>query len=173
MAILGAALGMTLGLAGGLSRKSIRAAEISGLAGLLFGASLGFTVPWELLPILFNLGLGPPHPAFPSLIHTAMYASIGGVAGLAFGAGLCGFGGAVKGLPAGALGAILGAITYNVVHTIVCPYEWDFSPLPQVARSRLFADLCAALPAIACIVLATDTRMQRVRQRDKLADDDE
>jgi hypothetical protein len=172
MAILGATLGMTLGAAGGLSRKSIRAAEINGLVGLLLGAALGAAVPLQLLPVLYRSVFHPPHPAVPSLIHTAMYATIGSVAGLVFGGGLRGLGGALKGLPAGALGAILGAITYNVVHTIAFPLERDLSPLPGRALTRLFVDLCVAIPAIVCIVLATDARMQRGRESDDLVEDD-
>ena len=101
MGILGAALGMALGVAGGLSRKSPRAAAVCGMTGFLLGAAVGAAVPWHLLPLLYRSSLRPPHPAFPALVHTAMYAAIGGVAGLAFGGGLCGLRGAAKGLPAG------------------------------------------------------------------------
>ena len=111
-----------------------------------------------------GLPVRPPNPAFPSLVHTAMYASIGGVGGLAFGGGLGGPGGAAKGLVAGAMGAILGAITYNVVHTIAFPLEWDLSPMPGKGVSRLLAHLCVAFSSIACVVLATDERVQTRRR---------
>ena len=101
-----------------------------------------------------------------------MYALIGGVGGLAFGLGLCGPGGAAKGLLAGAMGAILGAIIYNVVHTITFPLEWDLSPMPGKGVSRLLAHLCVALSSIACVVLATDERVPTRRRGKVLPEED-
>ncbi len=172
MGILGAVLGLTLGAGGGLSRRSPRAAAVSGLTGFLLGAAVGAAVPWQLVPLFYRSVGRPPNPAFPLLIQTSLYALIGGVGGLAFGLGLCGLGGAAKGLLGGAMGAILGAIIYNVVHTITFPLEWDLSPMPGKSVSRLLAHLCVALTTIACIVLATDERVQTRRRGKALPEED-
>src|SRR5271157_1237825 len=172
MGILGAVLGLTLGAGGGLSQSSPRAAAVSGLTGLLLGAAVGIAVPLQLVPLFYRSVGRPPDPAFPLLIHTSMYALIGGVGGLAFGLGLCGAGGAARGLLGGAMGAILGAIIYNVVHTITFPLEWDLSPMPGKGVSRLLAHLCVALTSIACVVLATDERVQTRRHGKALPEEE-
>ena len=172
MGILGTVLGLTLGAGGGLSRRSPRAAAVSGLTGFLLGAAVGTAAPLQLVPLFYRFIGRPPNPAFPLLIHTAMYALIGGVGGLAFGLGLCGPGGAAKGLLAGTMGAILGAIIYNVFHTIAFPLEWDLSPMPGKGVSRLLAHLCVALSSIACVVLATDERVPTRRRGKVLPEED-
>lgn len=172
MGILGAVLGLTLGAGGGLSRRSPRAAAVSGLTDFLLGAAAGTGVPLQLVPLFYRSVGRPPNPALPLLIHTAMYAFIGGVGGLAFGLGLCEPGGAAKGLLGGAMGAILGAIIYNIVHAIMFPLEWDLSPMPGKGVSRLLAQLCVSLTSIACVVLATDERVQ-TRRRGKALPEEE
>jgi hypothetical protein len=172
MGILGAVLGLTLGAGGGLARRSPRAAAVSGLTGFLLGAAVGTAMPLQLVPLFYRSVCRPPNPAFPLLIHTSVYALIGGVGGLAFGLGLSGPGGAAKGLLGGAMGAILGAIIYNVVHTITFPLEWDLSPMPGQGVSRLLAHLCVALTTTACVVLATDERVQTRRRGKALAEQD-
>src|SRR5271157_651970 len=172
MGILGAVLGLALGAGGGLSRRSPRAAAVSGLTGFLLGAAVGTAVPWQLVPLFYRSVGRPPNPAFPLLTHTSLYALIGGVGGLAFGLGLCGLGGAAKGLLGGAMGAILGAIIYNVVHTITFPLEQDLSPMPGKGVSRLLAHLCVALASTACVVLATDERVP-TRRRGKVLPEEE
>ena len=171
MGIVGAMLGLMLGAGGGLSRRSNRAAVFSGLIGLLLGAAVGTVVPLQLVPLFYRSAGRPPNPAFPLLVHTAMYATIGGMGGLAFGFGLCGLGGAAKGFLAGGMGAILGAITYNVVHTIVFPLEWDLAHARQ-GVSRLLAHLCVALTSTACVVLATDDCLQPRRRGKTLAEEE-
>jgi len=171
MGILGAVLGLAFGAAGGLSRRSTRAAAVGGITGLLLGAAVGTVVPWELVPLFYRSLSRPPNPALPLLIHTGMYASIGGVGGLAFGLGLCGPGGAGRGLLAGAMGAVLGSIIYNILHTITFPLEWDFSPMPGKGGSRLLAHLCVALSCIACVV-ASEARA-KTRRRGKILPEEE
>ncbi len=172
MGILGAVLGLGLGAGGGLARGSLRAAAISGLTGFLLGAAVGTVVPWQLVT-WFSMSVGrPPNPAFPLLIHSSMYALIGGVGGMAFGFGLCGPGGAARGLLGGTLGAILGAIIYNVFHTIAFPLEWDLAPMPGQGVSRLLAHLCVAIVTTACVVLAADERLQTRRRGKALPEED-
>jgi hypothetical protein len=85
------------------------------------------------------------------LIQTALYAPISSAAGLAFGHGRAGRGGAFQGFAAGAMGAVVGAMLYNLVHTYFFPLEWDFSPLPGTASSRLLVCLSVVLLASICL----------------------
>jgi hypothetical protein len=172
MGILGAVLGLALGAGGGFSRGSLRAAAVSGLIGFLLGAAVGSVVPWQLVTWFYKSVGRPPNPAFPLLIHSSMYAFIGGVGGMAFGFGLCGPSGAARGLLGGALGAILGAIIYNVFHTIAFPLEWDLAPMPGQGVSRLLAHLCVAIATTACVALAADDRLQGRRGGKALPDED-
>jgi len=172
MGILGAVFGLALGAGGGLARGSPRAAAVSGLTGLLLGAAVGAVVPLQLVPFFFRSVGRPPNPVFPVLIQASIYGLIGGVGGLAFGFGLRGPGGAAKGLLGGAMGAILGAIIYNVFHTIAFPLEWDLAPMPGKGVSRLLAHLCVALATTACVVLATDERLQSRRRGKGLPEED-
>ncbi len=165
MGIFGAVLGMSLGAAGGLSRRSARAAKLCGLTGFLVGAAVGTAIPLELVPIFYRSAGKPPDPAFPLVVQTTLYATIGVVGGAAFGFALSGSYGAAKGLLAGAMGGILGATTFNLVHTVFYPLEWDLSPMPGTAVSRLLAHLCVAITLIACVVLATDERVPILRRR--------
>ena len=164
MGIFGAAFGLSLGAGGGLSRRSPRAAAAGGLMGFLLGAAVGTAVPLLLLPVVYRSPFRPPNPAFPSLVHSAMYASIGGVGGIAFGGVLGGPGGAARAFVAGALGEVFGAITYNVVHTIAFPMEWDLSPMPGKGFSRLLAHVWVAFSSILCVVLATEMSLQAHRR---------
>ncbi len=128
--------------------------------------------PLQLVPCFYSSVLRPPNPAFPLLIHSSLYAVIGGVGGMAFGLGLSGPAGAAKGLLAGAMGAVLGAIIYNVCHTIAFPLEWDLSAMPGKGAARLSAHLCTALTMAACVVLATEKRLQTRRRASPLTEED-
>jgi len=172
MGILGAVIGLMLGSGGGLSRSSPRAAAVSGLTGFLLGGAAGAVAPLLLVPMFYWSAGRPPNPVFPLLIQTSMYALVGGVGGMAFGLGLCGPGGAAKGLLGGTMGAILGAIIYNVFHTIAFPLEWDLSPMPGKGMSRLLAHLCVAITTTACVVLATDERLRTLRGEKALPEED-
>ena len=117
---------------------------MEGFAGWLW-------VPW---PAWRPLGAGPrllqfvalrPTPCFRLFFIPSFYSAIGGAAGLAFGFGFMGRGGAARGFLAGAMGATLGSVLFAVVHTLAFPLEWDFSPMPGMTLSRLLAHLCVAI----------------------------
>jgi hypothetical protein len=172
LGILGGVLGLALGAGGGVSQRSPHAAAVGGLTGFLLGAAVGSAVPLQLVPLFYRYVCRPPNPAFPLLMHSSLYAFVGGVGGLALVIGLRGPGGAARGMLGGALGAILGAIVYNVLHTIAFPLEWDLSAMPGHGLSRLLAHFCVAITTTACVILATDERMQtRPRGEPRLEED--
>jgi hypothetical protein len=153
MGILGGVLGLSFGVGGGLAGGSNPGAARAGLFGLLLGAAAGMAASWVLVPVFYRSLGRPPNPMLPLVIHTGLYAAIGSTAGLAFGLGLMGRWGAVRGLLAGFMGAVLGSVAFNVLHTYAFPLEWDFSPMPGRSLSRLLAHLCVAVLAVLCVVL--------------------
>ncbi len=165
MGTFGAAIGLSLGAAGGLARRSTRATIACGLIGFLSGAAVGTTTPLQLIPFFYRSAAKPPNPVFPLLVQTALYGPIGIVGGVAFGFALTGPGGAGRGAIAGVLGAILGVTTFNITHTIAWPLEWDLAPLPGKSITRLLAHLSVALTFTTCILLATDERVPIIRRR--------
>lgn len=152
MGFLGSILGSMLGVGGGLARRSNPRAALGGGIGLFLGAAVGAAVPWVLVPVFYRSISQPPNLTLPLMVHTCMYSAIGSIAGLALGIGLRGWAGAAKGLVAGAMGAGLGSLVFNIVHTIVFPLEWDFSPMPGNTTSRMIAHLCVALMSVVSVV---------------------
>ena len=151
MGCLGGILGLMLGVGGGLSRRSNPRAALGGGIGLFLGAAVGAAVPWVLVPVFYSSLKQSPNLAFPLIIHICMYSAVGSVAGLALGISLRGWAGAMNGLVAGAMGAGMGSMVFNLVHTIAFPLEWDFSPMPGLCGSRLLAHLCVAFLSVICV----------------------
>ena len=164
MGFLGGILGLMLAR-GGLARRSNPRAAVGGGIGLFLGSAVGAAVPWVLVPVFYRSISQPPNLTLPLAIHTCMYSAIGGVAGLALGIGLRGWAGAVKGFVAGALGASLGSLVFNTVHTIAFPLEWDFSPMPGHTTSRLVAHLCVALLTVVSVVSVLAGERQPVAEQ--------
>jgi hypothetical protein len=152
MGILGAALGLTFGAAGGLYRRSSRRAIASGALGLACGSAIGATVPVLIVPWFYLYEGRPPNPSLPLFFHGVIYSAVGAVGGFFFGLGSSGWKEAVRAMLAAALGAILGSIIYDVFQTIALPLAWDFSPMPGTAGSRLLAHLIMSVCAIFCVV---------------------
>jgi hypothetical protein len=152
LGIFGGVLGLTFGAAGGFCRGSNRLALLGGMIGLALVAAAAVAASFQIAPLLFKYMGKPPNPSAPLICHTALYAIIGGMGGLVFGVGFKGWSQALRAMLAGAMGAALGSIVYNVTHTIAFPLEWDFSPLPGKETSRLIAHLCAAVFSMVCIV---------------------
>jgi hypothetical protein len=154
MGVLGGVTGLLLGLAGGMSRGAIRLAVIAGTAGLLLGITSAVAVSLMIVPMFFRSISLVPNPTLPLLVHSGIYASIGGAGGLSFGFGRRGLTGALRGLLAGTTGAILGSIVYNMLHTTAFPLESDYSPLPGKGVSRMIAHICVNLLFVICVVIA-------------------
>ena len=78
---MGGLLGLAFGLAGGASRRSVRAAGMAGTVGLLAGSAVVAGVAWAVLPIVY-MRLDPQSHdlLIPLLYHEALW-SIAGAAG--------------------------------------------------------------------------------------------
>ena len=156
--ILGGALGLTFGAAGGLYRRSSRRATANGALGLVCGAAIGAAVPLLIVPWFYLNEGRPPNPSLPLFFHGAIYSAVGAVGGFVFGLGSSGWKEAVRACLAAALGAVLGSIFYDVFQTIAFPLAWDFSPMPGTAGSRLLSHLIMSISAISCVVAASNGR---------------
>jgi hypothetical protein len=150
MGVLGGIYGLFLGAGGGWARPSKSSALTAGSIGLTLGAAAGALLPFLLFPVFYRSRTRPPDPMLPILIHTAIYASLCGVAGLAFGYGKADARGALQGFSAALMGGIVGTLFYSLLHTICFPLEWDFSTLPGTAFSRLLAFLSVVLIGAVC-----------------------
>ena len=156
--ILGGALGLTFGAAGGLYRRSSRRATANGALGFVCGAVIGVAVPLLIVPWFYLNEGRPPNPSLPLFFHGAIYSAVGAVGGFVFGLGSSGWKEAVRACLAAALGAVLGSIVYDVFQTIAFPLAWDFSPMPGTAGSRLLSHLIMSISAISCVVAASNGR---------------
>ena len=87
--LLGVCLGGTLGVAGGMARRSASAMIGAGVLGALLGLAMAGLLSFWLLPIIFETQ--PYHPEYELVLSMISHASIwgltGAVAGLAFGVG--------------------------------------------------------------------------------------
>jgi hypothetical protein len=158
-AILGGSLGMGLGVAGGLIRRSGRAAGWAALLGLVVGAAGAAGISLAVLPAYNSYKARYPDEAardlvVPLLVHTVIWSAVGAVAGLAFGFGL----GDRRLLPrtclGGLAGAALGSVAYEVIGAAAFPAAQTTQFIASTWSMRLFARLAVTTLAGAGVALA-------------------
>ncbi len=86
---LGAAMGLGLGMAGGLIRRSIPRAVLAGATGLLLGAGAGVALSRLILPVYYEHAQGGDI-SYSLMVHAGIWAGVAAAAGLAFAIGLGG-----------------------------------------------------------------------------------
>ncbi len=145
--ILGACLGGCLGIAGGLARRSASAAMIWGSVGSVLGLTLGAGLSFALFPSYFwardNYSLDELIASIA--LHGLIWAPLGGAAGLALALGLgerqlCG-----RALAAGLMGALLGAVAYDLIGALLFPLARTADPVAATALNRLVSRLMVSL----------------------------
>ncbi|WP_169977127.1 hypothetical protein [Tautonia rosea] len=146
-AILGAAVGLAMGIAGGWLRHSSSSSLTTGIAAAILGALVTAGVAWVSLPMFLKdtEQLGESMLA-PILMHGLLWAPVGLVGGLAFAIGL-GRPPAMllQGAIAGVIGAVFGATIYDIVGALVLTSENTAMPLSEGWGSRLLARMCVAV----------------------------
>jgi hypothetical protein len=153
LGLMGAAVGITLGLAGGLARKSPGAAAVASALGLVLGAAGGAGAAFAAVPLASRVQERDPgsmslEMAASLLVHGLPWAAVGAAGGLAFGVGLGGRVSVLRGLLGGLLGALAGAVLYEITGALTLPDAKLIEPIAATWGIRLLAQ-CLAVLAIA------------------------
>jgi hypothetical protein len=143
-----------LGLAGGLARRSGRAAAAAGLLGLVLGAAAGAGMSLALLPP-YNAYRGQ-HPdeashdlVFPLLVHLGVWSAVGAVGGLALGIGLGMRGALPRVVLGGLVGAAVAAAAYVLIGALAFPSASTAQGVSATWETRLLARLAVTVLAAA------------------------
>ncbi len=160
-AALGGCLGGCLGLAGGLARRSWTAAAAAGLLGLLLGAGLPAGVSLVTLKAFSEARVHVPDYdiALSMAMHGLIWGLIGGASGLAFAVGTGGRGRLAPAALMGLLGAVLGAVAFDLVGAAFFMQADTGDPISTTWPSRLMARLMVALLTAAGVILSLPRAM--------------
>ncbi|MDR3635635.1 MAG: hypothetical protein P4L84_17670 [Isosphaeraceae bacterium] len=156
LGLLGGIQGLALGVAGGLARRSVRAAALGGASGLILGTGAALVSSVGVMPYyMANRNLFGESFHAPLLLHAALGVPLGATGGLALGLGLGGWRRTVRATVGGLLGAALGTLLNEVVNAVLFPLSRTYQPLPDTwdsrVTSRVIVALFSALLAVAAI----------------------
>jgi hypothetical protein len=153
--MLGGVIGLFLGLAGGLARRSIGSAAKAGCVGLVLGVTVGAVLPLVLIvPYLRMLNRRTADDLFLSLgLHAMLWGPLGAVGGLAFGIGRGRSGQTLRLMVGGLMGAIVGTIAYDAIGGAVTPLAGTADAISSTWPTRLLARLLVAIGAAVAIDL--------------------
>ncbi len=152
----GAMLGLCLGLAGGLARRSAGAAGVAGLLGMAAGAIVGALVSFGVVPLFFAAF----HQAetrkleLALLMHGLIAGVLGIVAGLAFAVGLGRRKTIGKVMVCGLIGAILAVVAADLIGALFFPMDGTDEPISSSWHTRLLARGLVAIAVGVAIALA-------------------
>jgi hypothetical protein len=157
--VLGLFLGCSLGIAGGLARKSPAAATRAGLFGTIAGAIVGAGLSLGLLPVFLAQQDRYSEDELVVLLvslvmHAVIWGSLGASAGLAFAVGLGEPSRGIRAAIAGFLGAVLGTVAFELAGGLLFPLAATHQPISETWPTRLLARLLVALGSASALVLA-------------------
>jgi len=169
---LGLLLGLSLGAAGGLARRSTRSAIAAGVTGLVLGGPAGAATAFLVLPSYhaaraqFTEEDHNSDLALALRTHGAIWLAIGAAAGLALGFGLGGGAQVARATVGGVLGAAVAAVIYEFGGALVFPLAETFQPVAKYPTPRLWAHLSMALCVAAGALWAVHhLRLRRAKLR--------
>jgi hypothetical protein len=157
--VLGLFLGGCLGLAGGLARRSSFAVAAGGLGSVLgFAAGVGASL--ALLPFCIASRIRYPENelVISFLMHGAIWGLLGALAGLAFAVGLGERPLWVRALTAGFIGALVGAVTFELIGAVAFPGAKTDDPISRTWATRLMARLLVTVATAAALTLVLPVR---------------
>jgi hypothetical protein len=158
---LGALLGMALGAAGGMARRSPGAAITAAMVGFVLGAAAGAGATFLILPWYHAFYAIPaPENATQEMClalatHGGVWVAVGAAAGLALGLGLGG-GRVARAIIGGILGAALATGIYEFGGAVGFPLDKTLHPMAMAPGPRLLAHLSVALCVSAVALWAAD-----------------
>jgi hypothetical protein len=156
---LGGLLGLGLGAAGGLSRRSARHALAGALTGLVLGGAAGAAPSFGIMPWHWDHRNDDPSSSdltVPLMLHLGLWCGLGTAAGLAYGLGRGGARPAplVRGAVGGLIGAAVGTALFELVGAAALPMDLTTSPIAESTLARLLARLFIAVFAALGAVVA-------------------
>ena len=157
--VLGLFLGGSLGLAGGLARRSSIGAAAGGLGSVL-GFAAGAGASLALLPFCIASRFRYPENdlAISFVMHGAIWGLLGAVAGLAFAVGLGERPLWVRALTAGFAGALVGAVAFDLIGAVAFPGAKTDDPISRTWVTRLMARLLVTVATAAAVSLVLPVR---------------
>jgi hypothetical protein len=170
--LLGALLGVALGVIGGWSRGSARLGWRGAIGGGLTAAVVGAGLSWLLAPHMFRLqdAAQGADSDFSSrflqihcMYHAVIGAGVGLAAGLALGWGLGDRASLGRALIGGFFGALAGVFLFEMANTLASPLGHAETPLPEESLPRLAMYLGVAGGAAFLAGLAAPARPRRSR----------
>jgi len=168
--ILGAALGTTLGAAGGLARRCRRATVTAAPTGLVMGMVVSGCLSAVILPAYTAYQLRHPDEAsrdlvLPLLVHVGIWSGVGAVGGLALGLGLGlglrerGF--LIRAVEGGFIGAAIGAAAYELIGAFAFPAARTAQFVSATWETRLLARLAVTVLASAGAAIGVSSPRNR------------
>jgi hypothetical protein len=157
--VLGLFLGGSLGLAGGLARRSSIGAAAGGL-GAVLGFTAGAGASLTLLPFCIASRIRYPENelVISFLMHGAIWGLLGALAGLAFAVGLGERPLWVRALTAGFIGALVGAVAFELIGAVAFPGAKTDDPISRTWVTRLMARLLVTVATAAAVSLVLPVR---------------
>jgi hypothetical protein len=152
---LGAAMGLSLGMAGGLIRRSASRAVIAGLTGLVLGGAGGLAVTRLILPVYYEHAKSG-EIFYSLLVHAGIWTELAAVAGVAFAVGAAGWRGLPRAILGAAIAGLVAALIYEFGGGILVPSALTDRPISQTWSSRLLARLLVTVLVAAGVVLCME-----------------
>jgi hypothetical protein len=153
---LGLCLGGFLGAAGGLGRRSARAAATGGLLGSVLSAALGAGVCLALLPVLLEAQYDyrEKELLIALIMHVLIWGLLGASAGLAFAIGLGAPRYIARAVIGGLVGAALGAVAFELIGALFFTSANTHHALSDTWLTRFLAYMLVALGTAAVVALS-------------------
>jgi hypothetical protein len=159
--VQGALLGLALGAAGGLARRSPGAAIAAALIGLVLGAAAGTATTFLLLRMYYAFHADPSSDNATQELYLALathggiWVAVGTAGGLGLGLGL-GRGRIARAIIGGIMGAAVAAVIYEIGGAVVFPLDKTVQPTAMAPGPRLLAHLAVAVCVSAGSLWAAD-----------------
>jgi hypothetical protein len=157
---LGGFFGLTMGLAGGLARRSVFAGVRAAVPVGLLGAAAAAALAWLLVSVFFQR-YDPQSGdlVLPLLTHGALWSTVGALGGLAFGLGL-GQGRWKATVVGGLVGAAAATVVYEIVGALAFSSSKADMPVSATVTTRAMAQLLVAILSAVGAVLALSASAQ-------------